>query len=266
MRKKYIIAGITGMLLLTAGVFYSLTRHQDLSAPVMISELSDPPRENGTEEDFPEDKLAGTDSVQESEKGVSGSENDTFSLKSKDGTMPAPEQTGEEEIYVHLCGAVLHPGVYRVKSFSRIVDVIELAGGLLETAAGDYINQAEQMEDGQRIYVPSLEEVGDMPAEEYYSLHNSTAKSVREKGTETKSTASKNADIRETDAYGQLVDINRAGKAELMELPGIGEAKAAGIIEYRNAHGDFQAIEDLMKIPGIKEGLFRKVADYITVR
>jgi competence protein ComEA len=64
----------------------------------------------------------------------------------------------------------------------------------------------------------------------------------------------------------KLININLAGKEELMNLPGIGEAKAASIIEYRSANGHFQTIEELMKIPGIKEGLFNKVSSYITVK
>ena len=61
------------------------------------------------------------------------------------------------------------------------------------------------------------------------------------------------------------VDINTAEKNELMTLPGIGEAKADAIVRYREEHGTFQKIEDLMEVEGIKEGVFQKVKDQIKV-
>ena len=62
-----------------------------------------------------------------------------------------------------------------------------------------------------------------------------------------------------------LVNINQADKNELMTLPGVGESKAASIIEYRNKNGNFTKIEDIMKITGIKEGVFNKIKDKITI-
>ena len=62
-----------------------------------------------------------------------------------------------------------------------------------------------------------------------------------------------------------LIDINKANEALLCTIPGIGTAKARQIVEYRQKNGEFQKIEDIMKISGIKEGLFEKIAPYITV-
>ena len=59
-------------------------------------------------------------------------------------------------------------------------------------------------------------------------------------------------------------DINQATKEELMSLPGIGEAKAALIVNYRTEHGNFSKPEDIMQISGIKEGIYQKIKDYIT--
>jgi competence protein ComEA len=61
-----------------------------------------------------------------------------------------------------------------------------------------------------------------------------------------------------------LVDINRAGRAELMTLSGVGEATADAIISFREEHGPFAKIEDIMRVPGIKEGRFAKLKDRIT--
>jgi competence protein ComEA len=62
------------------------------------------------------------------------------------------------------------------------------------------------------------------------------------------------------------VNINTADETTLMSLPGIGKAKAKSIVEYRNKNGSFKTTEDLMKIPGIKEGLFAKIEDLVTVK
>ena len=61
------------------------------------------------------------------------------------------------------------------------------------------------------------------------------------------------------------VNINRAPKEVLMTLPGIGEAKADAILAYRQAEGDFESAESLMQVPGIKEGVFAKIKDRISI-
>ncbi|NLK75488.1 MAG: hypothetical protein GX288_09405 [Clostridiales bacterium] len=152
----------------------------------------------------------------------------------------------EDIIYVHVCGAVVNPGVYNGSYGSRIVDFIKLAGGLTEDAAGDYINQAQLAMDGQRLYIPTMEEVKELPTEAFIQ-----------------------GDTGDTGASGnvsKLVNINTADASELMSLPGIGQSKANSIIEYRKANGKFKTIEDLMKINGIKEGLFNKISPYITIK
>jgi len=63
----------------------------------------------------------------------------------------------------------------------------------------------------------------------------------------------------------RLVNINTAGVDELDTLPGIGEAKARDIIAYREKHGRFGRIEDIMKVPGIKQNRFESIKDFITV-
>ncbi len=62
------------------------------------------------------------------------------------------------------------------------------------------------------------------------------------------------------------ININTAGVAELTRLNGIGEKRAADIIDYRNTHGDFENIDDIMKVKGIKQGIFSKIKDSIKCR
>ena len=154
-----------------------------------------------------------------------------------EGTTAEAADSEEEEaasVWVYVCGEVRTPGVYELPEGSRITDAVEAAGGMTEGAAGTYLNLAETVSDGQKIEVPSVE----------------MAQTLEEAAAE--------------DTSG-LVNLNRATEAELMRLSGIGESKAKEIIRYRESKGGFQKPEDLMNIPGIKEGVFNKIRDQITV-
>ena len=143
----------------------------------------------------------------------------------------------QETIYVHVCGEVVNPGVYRLHTGSRINEALEAAGGLSDEASAEALNQAEQIEDGQQIYVPSREE------KEQQILENQSA---------------------DPEEDGK-VNLNTASKEQLKTLNGIGEAKATAIIQYREEHGGFQKIEELMEVEGIKEGTFQKIMDQIKI-
>ncbi len=147
--------------------------------------------------------------------------------------------------YVYVCGAVREAGVYALPEGSRIYEAIALAGGLSDEACADYVNQAEVLADGQMIRIPTEAEAADLPREA----------SASDGTTEQ---ASEPADDR--------VDLNTAGMAELTALPGIGEAKAERILAYRESHGGFSAAEDIMKVEGIKEGVYNRIKDYIRVK
>ena len=140
----------------------------------------------------------------------------------------------EKEILVHVCGAVKNPGVYRIEEGSRICDIIVLAGGGTEDSVVDSLNLARVLKDGERIFVPTIQEA-------------ETIEVLEEKGS-------------------QKINLNTATKEQLMTLSGIGEAKAEDIIAYRAENGDFQTIEDIMKISGIKEAAFQKIKDKIMVK
>ncbi|MCR5467643.1 MAG: helix-hairpin-helix domain-containing protein [Lachnospiraceae bacterium] len=146
----------------------------------------------------------------------------------------------EDTIYVYICGAVRYPGVYAVSQTSRIYEAVDLAGGILENASSNAVNLASYMEDGEMIYIPTVDEVSDGT----YSIS----------GDETTTTADDG-----------LVNINTAGQTELMTLSGIGEMKAQSIIEYRQNNGAFKNIEDIMLVSGIGDGCFQKIRDYIKV-
>lgn len=139
----------------------------------------------------------------------------------------------EKMIYVQLCGAVVNTGVYKVSEGTRVFEVIEMAGGLTEDAAVKAVNQAREANDGELIYFPTVTEV--------------------ESGEYTISGES------------SLIHINAATKEQLMSLPGIGESKALSIISYRESNNGFKNIEEIMNVSGIKESMYEKIKDLITL-
>ena len=163
------------------------------------------------------------------------------------GQDEASENNGEEQtdtaaqtVFVYVCGAVESPGVYELRADARVFEAISSAGGITEEAAPDAVNQARVIVDGEQIYVPTVEEAASQTA--------GVGETTGTKGTEN-----------------VKVNINTAGKEELMTLTGIGEAKADDILKYREEHGSFGSIEELMQISGIKEGVFNKIKDDITI-
>lgn len=154
------------------------------------------------------------------------------------------EDTGKSTCVVHICGAVNRPGVYILDEGSRIYQAIEQAGGFCEESDEDYLNQAQLLTDGMKLYVPTKEEVAKaLEAGSLQSMNDS-------------------AFLQEENS---LVNINTAGEDLLCTLPGVGSSKAKSIIAYREKNGAFQKTEDIMKVEGIKDGLFQKIKDSITV-
>jgi len=136
------------------------------------------------------------------------------------------ENPERKKVFVYVCGEVQASGVYELEQDSRVFG-----------AGAEAVNQARVVVDGEQIYVPSLDEV---------------------KGAGVVSEVTERTD-------DGKININTAEKEELMTLTGVGEAKAQSIIAYREEHGGFQSIEELMQIEGIKEGVFNKIKEDITI-
>ncbi len=177
-------------------------------------------------------------------------------------TEPAGEEAagetaaGEEEpedparIFVYVCGQVLNPGVYELEAGSRLYEALDAAGGLTGEAAGEYLNQAGLLEDEQQVYVPTRKEAEEgSPLWQQAAGNEGTLGPADASGTEEKA----------------RVNLNQATREELMTLTGIGEVKAEAILKYREEHGPFGSIEELKEIDGIKDGIFQKIRDDITV-
>ena len=162
-------------------------------------------------------------------------------------------------LVVHICGAVSAPGVYELPAGSRIIDAVEAGGGFLPEADEACCNLAEEIVDGCQIYIMTKSEsCADGQTEKKAGIQTSPDSDMQ--------TTDRNVRSNSTTALDNgLVNLNTADVAALMTLPGIGESRAKAIISYREQHGAFAQIEDIMKISGIKQAAFSKIKDKITV-
>jgi len=142
------------------------------------------------------------------------------------------EDKQEEQAFicVDVCGAVAKEGFYKLPADSRVFDLVEMAGGLLETADIKRVNLAKKIYDQEKIIIP---EIGESLAVE--------------------------------DVDDGLININTAGKALLEELPGIGPVYAERIMEYRQKNGGFKTKEEIMNISGIGEKTYAKIEECICI-
>lgn len=155
------------------------------------------------------------------------------------------EEMIDEEIIVHIIGEVANEGIIKIKKDSRLVDVIEKAGGTTEEADLSKVNLAYQVKDGQKIYIPNI---NDKEIQEY--ITEEPGDSIIIEGKENKS----------------KVNINTATQTELETLSGIGPSTAVKIINYRKENGEFKQIEDIKNIPGIGEAKFENIKEEICVK
>lgn len=163
-----------------------------------------------------------------------------------EGTVEEEREEEEDEgqeviVLVDVKGAVNKPGVYEAEGEDRVIDMINKAGGLKESADEEKINFAIRVEDEMVIYVPEIGE--ELEQENGITMA-----------------------IGGTDQKDGKVNINTADDTELQTLTGIGPAKAAAIIDHREKNGPFKAIEELKLISGIGEKSFEKLKDQIKVK
>lgn len=139
-------------------------------------------------------------------------------------------QTEPEFIVVEIKGAIHHPGVYEMPTGSRLIALIEKAGGLLELSDSNQVNQAALLVDEESIYIPIIGEA-----------------------------------LATTEADSTLVDINSADETLLQTLPGIGPAKAAAIVAFRETT-PFKTIDDLSEVDGIGDKTLEQLRPLIRVK
>lgn len=178
-------------------------------------------------------------------------ENDEFDIEKAENLdfivqeveMAKEESPIEEDtldIMVHICGEVYNPGLIQLESGNRIIDAVELAGGLKKDADLDKINLAKKLQDEDKIYIPKIGE--DIEFEIFNEI------------------SAESKDLKQ----GQI-DINKCSREELMTLPGIGEVTANKILDYR-MNNSFKRKEDIMEVSGIGEKKFLSMKDLIIVK
>lgn len=186
-------------------------------------------------------------SVADSGVRIGESVSETISGDSSAGSISAKEASGEPKtLFVYVCGEVCRPGVYELPENSRVYQALDAAGGLTEAADRKTINQAELLSDGEQITVYSVEETS---APGFSGTAAGSPSGIQQPGS----------------GNSEKININTAGKEELMTLSGIGESRAEDIIRYREEHGKFSSVEDIQNVSGIGEKSFQKIKDQIEV-
>jgi len=150
--------------------------------------------------------------------------------------LPQASETPAARMWVHVVGAVKHPGVYRFAEGARVFDAVRAAGGFVRGADRAAVNLARKLVDGEQVVVPKRGEAPPAAA-----------------------TGGGSA------GQGAKVNINSAGARELEALPGIGQVLAERIVAYREQHGQFRSVRDLMKVSGIGPKKFESIEPYVTV-
>lgn len=201
----------------------------------------------GASDKAPSDKALSEDKASKEEKEA---------LADKAADLKDDASHVPDTVMVYVCGAVLCEGVYELPSGSRVVDAIKAAGGFMQDADTEFVNQALVLEDGVKIKIPTVEESlkakGSEPDTEAIT------------GSDSAGISGMTSDASAT-SEGSKVNINTASEAELCTIPGIGPGRAKNIIAYREENGKFGTIDDIMKVSGIKDKFFSKIKDHITV-
>ena len=218
-----------------------------------------------------------------SQQESAGTASNASQQESAGSPTNAPQETTAPSIYVHICGQVCTPGVYELPEGSRVWDAVLAAGGLTEEAQPEAVNLALRVVDGSKVIIPDEQEAqqedfcwyatgtGQGAGTDGGSGGAGTAGGATSGSASTGSASTGSASTGTTSAEGTSgtasgqVDINQATVEQLMTIPGIGQTRAEAIVAYRQTQGRFGSIEDIMKVTGIKEGLFATIREYITV-
>lgn len=142
-------------------------------------------------------------------------------------------------VKVHVAGAVQRPDVYDLTTDHRVADAIRAAGGVTPDADPQRLNLAARLQDGEKIVVPQRVEAEPITA----AVPSASPAPV-----------------------AGLIDLNRAGQAELESLPGIGPVTAEKIIQHRSAHGPFARADDLVEKKLVGRATFEKIRELVVVR
>ena len=256
-KRRYIIKTVVLVLIIIiAGIFYINPTKEDGSVIINKDNISDKESDRIS---IIDGVISGSDADINNSNGVNGNEAGNDGLNENNSNMP------EGEIYVYICGAVVNAGVVSGGADMRLYQAVELCGGLIDEADGTKVNLAMQLKDGDKIYIPYAYDDINL-TDEINNGCNPNATGISGSNTENSGGNSKSSGGNTGGAgSSNLININKASKSELMQLSGIGEARALDIISYREKYGAFKRIEDIKNVSGIKDAAFNKIKDYICV-
>lgn len=163
------------------------------------------------------------------------------------------------KIFIHVTGAVNNEGVVEIKEGSRIADAVEAANGFSEDADISQINLAYQLEDGQKIYIPRINDEKINGEEKVLQKEYVTDEAGDDIIIEDETLNIKSKE-------NEKININTADQSGLEEILGVGEATAQKIIEYRKLNGKFKTIEDIKNVSGIGDSKFENMKEKICVK
>ncbi len=169
------------------------------------------------------------------------------------------EQEETTKIIIHVTGAVKNEGIVQIEEGGRIADAVDAANVFSEDADISQINLAYQLEDGQKIYIPSINDEKIDGAEKVLQKEYVTDEAGDDVILEDEIS---NVKIKKN----EKININTADQSELIEIPGVGEATAQKIIEYRETNGKFKNIEDIKNVNGIGNSKFENMKEKICVK
>lgn len=274
-RKMKYRCGIWTVLffLWTASAMTGCARREEVFLEELDSDEENSNRKAGEESTAYESNVAaGENPEKQSAVSDAGSEGNT-----ENSALDLPPETPiPQKIFVDVCGAVVNPGVYELDEGARIFQAVDAAGGYLPEAAINYLNRARSIGDGQQIYVPTEKEVSEeleLAMAKVPEALNDGDKSGSSGLEEIQGSSVENPSgtvERDTGSFGDgagddpRINLNTADAGQLSTLSGIGQSKAEAIVAYREEHGDFASIEEIMNVEGIKEGTFSKIKDKIS--
>lgn len=274
-RKMKYRCGIWTVLffLWTASAMTGCARREEVFLEELDSDEENSNRKAGEESTAYENNVAaGENPKKQSAVSDAGSEGNT----ENSALDLLPETPIPQKIFVDVCGAVVNPGVYELDEGARIFQAVDAAGGYLPEAAINYLNRARSIGDGQQIYVPTEKEVSEeleLAMAKVPEALNDGDKSGSSGLEEIQGSSVENPSgtvERDTGSFGDgagddpRINLNTADAGQLSTLSGIGQSKAEAIVAYREEHGDFASIEEIMNVEGIKEGTFSKIKDKIS--
>lgn len=183
-------------------------------------------------------------------------------------TTPSYEQ---KKIKIDIKGEVLNPGVYELNEGDRVIEAINISGGLTNDADTTLINLSKNLKDEMVIIIYNKYEIDKLKGEknkkeviiEYIEKECECPDNINDACITDNKKSEEKEEAKEEN--NKKISLNEGTLEELMTIPGIGETKAQSIIEYRTQNKEFKTIEEIKNIKGIGESTFEKLKDFITI-